>query len=186
MRRASNAVSAANALGAAGKHYGAAQMDALVVENQKLVGEIEMLKSKPPNTPEDRVRRENELLRAQLQELEGQDRVRVQLSMDIVKLKAEIDNLRQNSGSGNAHALQQLKEFTTNTQAELETEIASLQSRCAMAEEQLSSTNRYWAQASLAYQKEIMRLRAVVGKYDPNQLHGDMKDALHLSGLPTQ
>ena len=106
--------------------------------------------------------------------------------MDIVKLKAEIDMLRrQNSSTGADAFQQQVREFTMNTQAELETEIASLQSRSAMAEEQLNSTNRYWAQASVAYQKEIMRLRSVVGKYEPHSLHGEMKDALATAGLPS-
>ncbi|QDZ21481.1 kinesin [Chloropicon primus] len=157
----------------------------LAMENQRLKKEIEALKSRPPNTPEDRVRRENEVLHAQLQELEGADRTRVQLSMDIVKLKAEIDKLRQGANFGANDLQQQLKEFTMQTQVELETEIASLESRCAMAEEQLNSTNRYWAQASLAYQKEIMRLRTVVGRYDPDSLNGDLNSAMGLAGLPS-
>ncbi len=165
-------------------HHAAPQIEALTVENDKLRSEIEMLKSKPPNTPEDKVRRENEVLHAQLQELEGSDRTRVQLSMDIIKLKAEIDQLRQSANTGTDDLQRQVREFTMNTQAELETEIASLESRCAMAEEQLNSTNRYWAQASVAYQKEIMRLRAVVGRYDPGALQGEMKDALASAGLP--
>ncbi len=109
----------------------------------------------------------------------------LQLSMDLVKVKAELDNVRrQQAHSGAEEMARQVREFTMSTQAELETEIASLQSRCAMAEEQLSATNRYWAQASVAYQKEIMRLRSVVGRHEPAQLMGDMKDALATAGLP--
>ena len=160
---------------------------ALAMENQRLRDMIEALKSWPPQTPEDKVRRDNEVLRAQLQELEGSDRTRVQLSMDIVELKAEVDRLRSDAARVGAPGdfQHQLREFTMNTQAELETEIASLESRCAMAEEQLSSTNRYWAEASVAYQKEIMRLRKVVGKYELEQLHGEAKDALASAGLPS-
>jgi len=37
----------------------------------------------------------------------------------------------------------------------------------------------------VAYQKEIMRLRKVVGKYELEQLHGEAKDALASAGLPS-
>jgi hypothetical protein len=37
-----------------------------------------------------------------------------------------------------------------------------------MAEEQLSHLNRYMAQASVVYQREIVKLRAMVKQLDPS------------------
>ena len=45
---------------------------------------------------------------------------------------------------------------------DLERQIAATQSRALVAEEQLQSLQHYIAQSTLAYQKEIMRLRALL------------------------
>ncbi|MEW5312195.1 MAG: hypothetical protein WDW38_003842 [Sanguina aurantia] len=52
-------------------------------------------------------------------------------------------------------------------QMELERKLVSFESRCASAEEQLGALQRYLATASVSYQREIVRLRAVVGQLDP-------------------
>ena len=54
-----------------------------------------------------------------------------------------------------------LQEFTLNTQMDLERQMAATQSRALVAEEQLQSLQHYIAQSTLAYQKEIMRLRSL-------------------------
>ena len=123
-------------------------------------------------------------MRAQLVELEGDDRTRVQLSMDVVRLKAEAARLRSAGGAGAEELQRQVREFALTTQAELEKENASLHARATLAEEEAASTRRYWAQASVAYQREIARLRAVVGRYDASALNGDIKDALAIAGMP--
>ncbi|MEW5296845.1 MAG: hypothetical protein WDW36_000096 [Sanguina aurantia] len=73
------------------------------------------------------------------------------------------------SGGGAAHAAlqQQVLDFTSGTQMELERKLVSFESRCASAEEQLGALQRYLATASVSYQREIVRLRAVVGQLDP-------------------
>ena len=55
-------------------------------------------------------------------------------------------------------------------QAELEKENRNLQTRCAMAEEQIKEINAYMAQSTLAYQKEIMRLRSIIQATAPERL----------------
>lgn len=55
-----------------------------------------------------------------------------------------------------------LQEFTLNTQMDLEREIAATRSKALVAEEQLQSLQHYIAQSTLAYQKEIMRLRLLL------------------------
>ncbi len=44
--------------------------------------------------------------------------------------------------------------------------VQGAESRAVMAEEQLAQLQRYIAQASITYQREIMRLRGVVSKLD--------------------
>ena len=68
--------------------------------------------------------------------------------------------------SNAAHICLWLQEFTLNTQMDLERQIAATQSRALVAEEQLQSLQHYISQSTLAYQKEIMRLRSLLsGKY---------------------
>ena len=55
-----------------------------------------------------------------------------------------------------------LQEFTLNTQMDLERQMAGTLSRALIAEEQLQSLQHYIAQSTLAYQKEIMRLRSLL------------------------
>lgn len=50
---------------------------------------------------------------------------------------------------------------------ELERKAQRAESRAVMAEEQLDALQKYMAQASVTYQREIMRLRAVIGQLDP-------------------
>lgn len=74
---------------------------------------------------------------------------------------------------------------------DLERQMAATQSRALVAEEQLQSLQHYIAQSTLAYQKEIMRLRAllpspsqvpgIVGNADYST-GGDTRPALHRSG----
>lgn len=46
-----------------------------------------------------------------------------------------------------------------STQLDLERQLSSAQARASVAEEQLKALQQYMAQSTLAYQKEIMRLR---------------------------
>ena len=93
-------------------------------------------------------------------------------------------------GSNTAHIRLWLQEFTLNTQMDLERSIAATQSRASVAEEQLQSLQHYISQSTLAYQKEIMRLRSVLSaSYQPaRQVEADVgasddtRHPLHRSG----
>lgn len=85
-----------------------------------------------------------------------------------------------------------MQEFTLNTQMDLERQIAATQSRALVAEEQLQSLQHYIAQSTLAYQKEIMRLRSLLsGSHQAASTYGieanlassaEMRPPLHRSG----
>lgn len=57
----------------------------------------------------------------------------------------------------------QLREFTLNTQQELESERASLLTRCILAEEQQARLQHYIDTNLKSYQEEIVRLRQLLG-----------------------
>ncbi|XP_073259569.1 coiled-coil domain-containing protein 78-like [Porites lutea] len=57
----------------------------------------------------------------------------------------------------------QLREFTLNTQQELESERANLMTRCIMAEEQQARLQHYIDTNLKRYQEEIVRLRGLLG-----------------------
>lgn len=92
--------------------------------------------------------------------------------------------------SNTAHICLWLQEFTLNTQMDLERSIAATQSRALVAEEQLQSLQHYISQSTLAYQKEIMRLRSLLsGSYQPARqgkadvaASDDTRHPLHRSG----
>lgn len=57
----------------------------------------------------------------------------------------------------------QLREFTLNTQQDLESERASLLTRCILAEEQQARLQHYIDTNLKSYQEEIVRLRQLLG-----------------------
>ena len=111
----------------------------------------------------------------------------VQQSLDAHALLA--GGIRTTSNS--VHTFAVVQEFALNTQMDLERQMAAMQSRALVAEEQLQSLQHYIAQSTVAYQKEIMRLRNMLS--DVRQASGvaaDVDDdagvnarlALHRSG----
>jgi hypothetical protein len=56
------------------------------------------------------------------------------------------------------------------TQAELERKLANADARRVMAEEQLEGMQKYLTQSTVQYQREIVRLRSVIGQLDPRML----------------
>ena len=108
-------------------------------------------------------------------------------SLDACALPAGVIRVISNSG----HTFVDVQEFTLNTQMDLERQMAAMQSRALVAEEQLQSLQHYIAQSTVAYQKEIMRLRNMLSdvSQDPdvaadvdNVAGGDARLALHRSG----
>lgn len=57
--------------------------------------------------------------------------------------------------------------FLQTTAMELETEVAQLSRRSVVAEEQLIETNTLLAQSTLRSQREVLRLRHLLARYDP-------------------
>lgn len=111
----------------------------------------------------------------------------IQQSLDACALLAGVIRVLSNSG----HGFAVVQEFTLNTQMDLERQMAAMQSRALVAEEQLQSLQHYLAQSTVAYQKEIMRLRNMLS--DVSQATGvaadgdnvadvDARLALHRSG----
>jgi len=93
--------------------------------------------------------------------------------------------------SNSAHTFAVVQEFTLNTQMDLERQMAAMQSRALVAEEQLQSLQHYLAQSTVAYQKEIMRLRNMLSDVSQapgvaadvdNDAEVDARLALHRSG----
>jgi hypothetical protein len=76
--------------------------------------------------------------------------------------------------SNSGHTCAVVQEFTLNTQMDLERQMAAMQSRALVAEEQLQSLQHYIAQSTVAYQKEIMRLRNMLS--DVSQAPGVAAD----------
>ncbi|KAL3149264.1 hypothetical protein ABBQ32_002081 [Trebouxia sp. C0010 RCD-2024] len=142
-------------------------LQSLEIENERLQGELDALRQRAVSTPQHELRAKNERLTAQLREVEKSDKTRAQLGFEVAHLKQELDKLRRSDGKNSTVALhRQLKEFTLNTQMDLEREVAATRSRALVAEEQLQSLQHYIAQSTLAYQKEIMRLRSLLsGSY---------------------
>eukprot|EP00891_Asterochloris_glomerata_P006625 jgi/Astpho2/6625/Aster-x1385 len=154
-------------------------LGALEIENERLRSELDTLRHHATATPTVRLRELNERQRdcanssvkraARLRELEQADKTRSQMGYEIAELKVELDRARRagDDGKGGLTGLRrQVKEFTLNTQLDLERQLASMQARAVAAEEQLQALQHYIAQATLAYQKEIVRLRRVVDVVD--------------------
>jgi hypothetical protein len=106
------------------------------------------------------------------------DKTRAQLAHELAEIKTKLSEKEKeildtkNHNARNAFTEQRaaIKEFTTRVQAELEKENRNLQTRSAMAEEQIKEINAYMAQSTLAYQKEIMRLRSIIQATAPERL----------------
>ena len=147
----------------------------LRAENAKLQAALDELRQKRPSTNEEEVRRENGKLKAELEELSKQDKSRAQLAKEVAELKRQLAEKNvagaNDQRSNFTEQRAAIKEFTERVQAELEKENRTLATRAAIAEEQVKETNAYMAQSTLAYQKEIMRLRSIIQATAPERLN---------------
>ncbi|KAG2485692.1 hypothetical protein HYH03_015577 [Edaphochlamys debaryana] len=85
----------------------------------------------------------------------------------VVAAKAGSGSLRPAAAAATHEAmLKQLREHNAKTSGELQRKAQSAESRAAMAEEQLAQLQAYMAKASVSYQKEIVRLRSVIGQME--------------------
>ncbi|GAX79109.1 hypothetical protein CEUSTIGMA_g6549.t1 [Chlamydomonas eustigma] len=139
-------------------------------ENEKLREELDRLKrvlGPGPQGANEKLLKENSLLISQIKALNS-DKNRAQLALEIAQLKDENENLRK--GGGNQSMKEAVKDFSNKTQAELERKLANAEARKVMAEEQLESMQKYLTQATVQYQREIVRLRSIIGQLDPRML----------------
>ena len=98
----------------------------LVTENAKLREQVEAMKSRPPQTPEDTVRRENEKLQARIIEMENMDRSRAQMAIEIANLKESLSAANDSAKQHGPDDIRRLvKDFTMTTQADLEKEVVA-------------------------------------------------------------
>ena len=133
----------------------------LRAENARLQQAIDSLKKVRPTTSEEDVRRENGKLKVQLAALGNMDKTRAQLAHELAEIKTRLSEkekeiLESKNHTARAAFTEQraaIKEFTDRVQAELEKENRNLQTRSAMAEEQIKEINAYMAQSTLAYRK---------------------------------
>ena len=58
------------------------------------------------------------------------------------------------------------------------------QTRCTMAEEQLKSSEMYLSEATVQYQKEIMRLRDIAQRHEPENVNSRLFQAFQQGGAP--
>ncbi|GLI71605.1 hypothetical protein VaNZ11_016869, partial [Volvox africanus] len=66
----------------------------------------------------------------------------------------------------NEGLIRQLREFNQKTTAELQRRAQQSETRAVMAEEQLEQLQGYMTKASATYQKEIVRLRSIIGQME--------------------
>mmetsp|Transcript_8871 Transcript_8871/g.29172 ORF Transcript_8871/g.29172 Transcript_8871/m.29172 type:complete len:1235 (+) Transcript_8871:44-3748(+) len=146
----------------------------LRAENKLLKERLEELRLARERTPNTELRHQNEKLRNRLLELEQVDKSRVQMGYEIAELKEKLrETAKQRDDASSMGELRtQMKTFQHEVQMDLEKEVSSLTARSTMAEEQLVQLQAYMAQSTLQYQKEIMRLRSIVSRYEPNSLNG--------------
>jgi hypothetical protein len=140
------------------------------------------------------MRAEVSKLRIQLHALSNQDNTRAKLTQEISVLKVTLQERTQELKEHKNHSQREafkaqksaIKEFTDRVQAELEKENRALQTRAAMAEEQIKEINAYMAQSTLAYQKEIMRLRTIIQATAPERLRSPVNPGLTHGHSKTQ
>ncbi|XP_068099682.1 coiled-coil domain-containing protein 78 [Hyperolius riggenbachi] len=105
-----------------------------------------------------------------------EDKARLETQLQDLKEKKHLQENRisnQNSGHGQLNEEQwgeirkQLREFTHNTQEELERERSQLMSRAVVAEEQVVELQEYVDKHLGRYKQEIMRLRKLLGNEGP-------------------
>ena len=102
------------------------------------------------------MRRENESLKATLREFQDGDKSRTQMALELTALREELARVRDEDVQELTDVRKAIKDFTLTTQMELETEVARLETRCTVAEEQLKASNEYLSEATVKYQVETI------------------------------
>lgn len=137
-------------------------------ENEKLREEIERLRNSGSladsnSNSSSSAAREVQHLQEENKNLQQQIKILSSSDHDKGKLAAELVQLQ-------AKALGQGSSMRDKNLAELERRLANAEAKKVMAEEQLDGMQKYLTQATVQYQREIVRLRTVIGQLDPSLL----------------
>ena len=89
-------------------------LQSLEIENERLHGELDALRTRAVLTPQHELRAKNERMTAQLREVEKSDKTRAQLGFEVAQLKQELDKLRRSNGKNSSTALRRQVKVTVS------------------------------------------------------------------------
>ncbi|KAM8961893.1 coiled-coil domain-containing protein 78 isoform 2-T2 [Pelodytes ibericus] len=153
---------------------GSMDMDAGPPEHHFSITDPELLT--PSSQELNRLREDKARLETQIQELKEKQR----FSDNITSSKQQIGHQGQLNEESWAEIRKQLREFTNNTQEDLEKERSQLLSRAVVAEEQVAELQEYVDKHLGRYKQEIMRLRKLLGNEGPRAFSADTSHSLLL------
>lgn len=126
---------------------------------------------------------------AKLREIENYDKTRAQLGSDLAtarleqaRLQSQVDHLkaqvagatfgagRDDRDAAMADLRRQVKEFAMTTQLELEKQLIQARAEFSVASEQLALLQRSLMDSTVTYQREVLRLRGLLQRYEPQSV----------------
>ncbi|EFJ49338.1 hypothetical protein VOLCADRAFT_104442 [Volvox carteri f. nagariensis] len=137
----------------------------LQLENQRMREELGQLRRRLQAGSEvpAALELENQRLRDEVDSLVR----KLQVAAEASKAAAAFNGSGVNPGNtANESLIRQLREFNQKKTSELQRKAQQSETRAVMAEEQLEQLQAYLAKASVAYQKEIVRLRSIIGQME--------------------
>ncbi|XP_063791524.1 coiled-coil domain-containing protein 78 isoform X2 [Pseudophryne corroboree] len=126
----------------------------------------------------NRLREDKALLETQIQDLKEKRRLHENTASN--KQAGQYGQLNEESW---AQIRKELREFTHNTQEDLEKERSQLLSRAVVAEEQVAELQEYVDKHLGRYKQEIMRLRKLLGNEGPRAISADAPQSFLSRGL---
>ncbi|XP_075035208.1 coiled-coil domain-containing protein 78 [Mixophyes fleayi] len=126
----------------------------------------------------NRLREDKALLESQIQDLKEKRR-----SHDNTASNKQAGQYGQMNEDNWAQIRKQLREFTHNTQEDLEKERSQLLSRAVVAEEQVAELQEYVDKHLGRYKQEIMRLRKLLGNEGPRAISADAPQSFLLRAV---
>ncbi|KAM8961892.1 coiled-coil domain-containing protein 78 isoform 1-T1 [Pelodytes ibericus] len=155
---------------------GSMDMDAGPPEHHFSITDPELLT--PSSQELNRLREDKARLETQIQELK--EKVRAVFFLFLNQIYSSIGHQGQLNEESWAEIRKQLREFTNNTQEDLEKERSQLLSRAVVAEEQVAELQEYVDKHLGRYKQEIMRLRKLLGNEGPRAFSADTSHSLLL------
>ncbi|GIL90779.1 hypothetical protein Vretifemale_18508 [Volvox reticuliferus] len=153
----------------------------LQVENHRLKEELGQLRRRLQAVSEfpAALELENQRLRDEVDSLAKKLQMAVSAASDASKAGSVVAMPSNTASEG---LIRQLREFNQKKTSELQRRVQQSETRAVMAEEQLEQLQGYMTKASGTYQKEIVRLRSIIGQMETSM--GAVKGSyLNLSPL---